>query len=43
METDGDQTLGGGHSMQFTDDVLQNCTCETYVMLLISATPINLI
>ena len=31
-------TLAGKHSLQSTDDVLQNCTLETYVILLTSVT-----
>ena len=26
----GDLTWGGEHTIQYTDDVLQNCTPETY-------------
>ena len=29
--------------MQYTDDVAWSCTLETYIILLITATPINLI
>ena len=29
MVTEGDQTLGGEHTMKYADDVLQNCTIET--------------
>ena len=43
MVTEGDLTLGGEHTMQFTDDVSQNCTFETYIILLTDVTPINLI
>ena len=25
-----DLMLGGGHTMQYTDNVLQNCTLDTY-------------
>lgn len=32
-ETEGDVTLGGEHTMQKTDDVLWNCTLETYTIL----------
>ena len=39
----GNQTLGGEHTMQYTDGVLQNCTLATYIILLIDVTPINLI
>ena len=37
----GDLTLGGERTIQHTDDVLQNCTSETYIILLINVTPIN--
>ena len=43
MSMEGDLILGGEHTMQYTDDVLQNCTLEIYIMLLTSVTPINLI
>ena len=36
-----DLTLGGGHTTQFTDNVSQNCTLETYIILLANVTPIN--
>lgn len=36
-------TLGGERTMQYTDDVLCNCTLETYIILLTNVTPINLI
>ena len=29
------------HTIQYTDDVLQNCTPETYVILLTNVTPVN--
>ena len=35
--------LGGRHTMQYTDHVPQNCTLETYMVLLSNVTPINLI
>ena len=38
-----DLTLGGEHTMQYTSDVLQNCTFRTCIILLTNATPINLI
>ena len=38
---EGDSTLGGEHIVQYTDDVLQNCTPETYVILSTNVTPIN--
>ena len=30
MVTEGDLTLGVKHTAQYTDDVIQNCTLETY-------------
>ena len=33
--------LGGKHTIQHTDDVLQNCTPEIYIILLTHVTPIN--
>ena len=36
-----DLTLGGEHTMQYTSDVLQNCTFRTCIILLTNATPIN--
>ena len=33
--------LGGEHTMQYTDEVLQNCTPETYVILLTNVIPMN--
>ena len=43
MEMEGDLTWGGEHTVQCTDDVLQNCMSilETYIILLTSVTPIN--
>ena len=41
MVMEGDLTLGGEHVIQYTDDVLQNCTPETYKILLSKVTPIN--
>ena len=43
MATEGDLTLGGKHTIQYTDDVLQNCTLETDIILLTNLTPISLI
>ena len=34
MVMEGDVTWGGEHTIQYTDDVLQNCTPEIYIMLL---------
>ena len=39
---EGDLTWGGEQTTQYTDDVLQNCTPETYVILLTKVSPINL-
>lgn len=33
MVTKGDWTLGGEYTIQYTDDVLQNCILETYMLL----------
>ena len=41
MVMEGDLTWGGEHTTQYTDDVLQNCTPEIYVILLTNATPMN--
>ena len=30
---EGDLTWGGEHTIQYTDDVLQNCTPETCIIL----------
>ena len=38
---EGDLTQGGKHTMQYTDDLLQNYIPETYIILLANATPIN--
>ena len=38
-----DLTWGGEHTIQYTDDVSQNCTLEAYIILLINVTPINVI
>ena len=38
---EGDQTWGGEHTVQYTDDVLQNCAPETPIILLTNVTPIN--
>ena len=37
-----DQTLGSEHTMQHRDEVSQNYTPETYILLLTNITPINL-
>ena len=41
MATEGDLTLDGEHTMQYTDDVLQNCPPETCIILLTNIPPIN--
>lgn len=41
MVVEGDLTWGGEHIIQYTDDMLQNCTPETYILLLNNVTPIN--
>ena len=38
---EGDLVWGGEHTIQYTDDVLQNCTPEPYITLLTNITPIN--
>ena len=38
---EGDLTWGGEHTIQYTDDVLQNYAPEIYIILLTNATPIN--
>ena len=38
---EGDLTLGAEHTIKYTDDVLQNCTPETRIILLTNVTPIN--
>ena len=35
--------MADGHTVQYIDDALQNCTPETYIILLTNVTPINLI
>ena len=37
-----DLTLAGGHTVKYTDDVLQNCTLESNIISWINATPIKL-
>ena len=41
MVMEGDLTWGGEHTIQYTDDVLQNCTPETCIILLTNVTTIN--
>ena len=43
MVMEGDLTWGGEHTIQYTDDTLQNFTPETYLILLTIVTSINLI
>ena len=38
MVMEGDLTWGGEHTLQCTYDVLQNCTPETYIILLTNVT-----
>ena len=39
----GDLTWSGEHTVQYTDDILQNCTPDTHIILLTNVTPINTI
>ena len=41
MVIEEDLAWGGEYTIQRTDDVLQNCTPETYVILLTNVTSIN--
>ena len=41
MVMERDLTQGGEHTIQYTDEVLQNCTTETFIIILTSVTPIN--
>ena len=41
MVLKGDLTWGGKHTVKYTNGVLQNCTPETYIILLTNVTPIN--
>ena len=38
---EGDLTLGGEHTTQYTDDVLQNCIPETCINLLTNVTQVK--
>ena len=38
MVMEGGLTQCGEHTIQYTDDVLQNCTPETYIILLTNVT-----
>ena len=40
MVMGGDLTWGGEHTIQYTDDGLQNCIPETYIILLTNVTQI---
>ena len=37
-----DQTLGGGHTMPYTDHVSQRCTLEAYMIILTYVHPMNM-
>lgn len=39
MGTEGALTLGGGHTVQETDDVAQNCALQTDIILLANSPP----
>ena len=41
MMMEGDLMWGGKHTIQYTDDILQNCIHETYTILLTNVTPIK--
>ena len=41
MVMEEDLTWGNEHTIQYTDDVLQSSTPETYIILLTNVTPIN--
>ena len=41
MVMEGELTWGGEHTVQYTDEVLQNCTPETSTILLTNVIPIN--
>ena len=41
MVTEDDLTLGGGHTIQYTDDASSNCALEIYIILFTDVTPIN--
>ena len=41
MAMEGDLTWGGEYTIQYTYDVLQNGTPETYIILLTNVIPIN--
>ena len=39
MVVEGNFTLGGEYTIQYTYGILQNCTHETYIILLTNVTP----
>ena len=41
MVMEGDVTWGGEHTVQYTGDISQNCTLETYIILSNEVTPMN--
>ena len=41
MVMEGDLTWGGEHTIQYIDNVLQDCAPESYIILLTDVTPIN--
>ena len=41
MLVERDLSLDGEYTIQYTDNVLQNCTFETYIILLTNVTSIN--
>ena len=41
MVMESDLTCEGRHLIQYTDDVLWNCTPQPYTILLTNVTPIN--
>ena len=43
MVLEGGLTLGGEHTVQYTDDVSENYTPETYIIILTNVTPVSLI
>ena len=43
MVMEGDVIWGGEHTIQYTNDILENYTLETYIILLNYLTPVNLI
>ena len=43
MVMEDDLTLGGGHTVQYTDDVSQNYTLETCIISSTNVTPTNLL